>query len=398
MTASGDTEVGISPWLVGRAAAALFLVGGLVGVLTPLLPSDSVVVPIGVAVSGVAALITGAVIWFLPWQAWPASRSLWLVPVAFGYIALGNHFAGAEPFRYSIYFVLAFVWIGLAHPPRTSVYFAPLFVAAYVIPFYSSGNFSMTGLTSLLVVGPCCVVLGETVAWLSQRARNAQAAFHRELGERRFRSMAQNSFDVLLVLDVHGRISYASPALQRILGHEPAESIGRSMIEMIDPADQEWVTKMFCELRRQQDASMSLEFRIRAANGGWRIVQATGKNLLHDPAIAGMLIDLRDITEQKSLEEQLKHAALHDSLTGLANRALFSDRVEHAIARWRRTSTDLAVLFLDLDDFKTVNDSLGHAVGDALLVQVADRIRGYYDQATPPLEWAATSSPSCSRI
>jgi PAS domain S-box-containing protein len=375
MSTRQEIDIAIPQRLAGRTAAALFLVGGVVGVLTPFLPSDSHVAPYGVIIAGVAALISGLIIWRLPWDASPPSRSLLLVPIAFSYIALGNHFAGAEPFRYSIYFVVAFMWIGIAHPPRTSLAFAPLFAAAYLLPFYTSGNVSITGLSSIAVVGPCCVVLGETVAWLTQRARSAQAAFHRELGEHRFRSMAQNSFDVLLILDAHGRITYASPALHRILGYVPAESVGRNFLELLDPADHPRLVGVFRDLRAQPGALKSLEFRIRSGSGGWRIVQAMGKNLLDDPAVEGLLIDLRDITEQKTLEEQLKHQAFHDPLTGLANRALFSDRVEHAVARLQRSDGDLAVLCLDLDDFKTVNDSLGHAAGDLLLVQVAERIR-----------------------
>jgi diguanylate cyclase (GGDEF)-like protein len=99
------------------------------------------------------------------------------------------------------------------------------------------------------------------------------------------------------------------------------------------------------------------------------------KNLIDDPAVRGIVVNYRDITDSRSLQDQLRHQAFHDALTGLPNRALFKDRLEHARSRARGRLPRLAVVFLDLDDFKAVNDTLGHGAGDELLIEVADRIR-----------------------
>ena len=117
-----------------------------------------------------------------------------------------------------------------------------------------------------------------------------------------------------------------------------------------------------------------MEFRARHADGSWRTLEAIAKNLLDDPAVGGVVVNYRDITERKALEEQLRHQAFHDVLTGLANRSLFRDRLGHALARAARGALPTAVLYLDLDDFKAINDRLGHAEGDRLLVAVGERL------------------------
>jgi len=113
-------------------------------------------------------------------------------------------------------------------------------------------------------------------------------------------------------------------------------------------------------------------------NGGFIDVEAVCLDLADDPSVRGTVVTVRDVGERKTLEERLRHQAFHDPLTGLPNRALFEDRVRHAVARVRRHGHGLAVLFVDLDDFKTVNDSLGHGAGDELLRKVAGRL----DQCT----------------
>jgi len=96
-------------------------------------------------------------------------------------------------------------------------------------------------------------------------------------------------------------------------------------------------------------------------------------DLLHDEHVHGIVLNSRDVSERKAFEQQLAHQAFHDPVTKLANRALFSDRVEHALMRSTRGIPEIAVMFIDLDDFKTVNDSLGHTAGDELLASVAER-------------------------
>ena len=194
--------------------------------------------------------------------------------------------------------------------------------------------------------------------------------------EARFRSLVQNSSDVVTVIGAGGEITYESDAMRRVLGHEPATRVGRRFMLDVHPDDRELVETMLSGLLAVEGAAQTAEMRVRHVDGSWRWVESVGQNLVHEPAIGGVVLNFRDVTDRKRLEDQLQHEAFHDPLTGLANRALFGDRVSHALALMARHPTDrAAVLFIDLDDFKVVNDSLGHAAGDELLTAVSERIR-----------------------
>jgi diguanylate cyclase (GGDEF)-like protein/PAS domain S-box-containing protein len=194
--------------------------------------------------------------------------------------------------------------------------------------------------------------------------------------ERRFRSLVQNSSDVILVLDVDGTVKYLSPSAKSVLGGDAdeIEAVGANPVHLVVEEDRPRLRAAGRELLAKSGGTHSIEFRVRPKDGRDRDVEAIVTNLLHDPAVAGFVVNARDITERKELERQLTHRAFHDPLTELANRALFVDRLEHALRRRRRAPDTLALLFLDLDDFKNVNDSLGHETGDRLLAAVSQRL------------------------
>ncbi len=194
------------------------------------------------------------------------------------------------------------------------------------------------------------------------------------LVEARFRSLVQNASDVILVVDDAGTVRFASPSLGRVLGHDHEAVVGHPVGDFVHPDDVERATDAVVRASLQTGTSEAQLLRVRDAADAWRHVEVVSTNLMHDPTVGGVVVTARDVTERARLEAELLHQAFHDPLTGLANRALLRDRVSHTLARGARRSGNVAVLVLDLDDFKRVNDSLGHAAGDRLLTAISARL------------------------
>jgi diguanylate cyclase (GGDEF)-like protein/PAS domain S-box-containing protein len=334
---------------------------------------------------------------------------------------------------------------------------------------------------------------------LAERER-AEASLRES--EARFRALVQQGSDMITVVDRAGIIRYESPAIERILGYPHGARLGQRVFDFTHPADYAAAVASFTQLLEQPGANATLELRAQHADGSWRYLDVIGANLLHEPSVRGIVINMRDITERrqaadelrhsearhravvdsafdaivttdtagkictfnrgaerifgraatevigqpitvlmpehlrpihsaglqrylhtgearqlglvremtglradgsefpveiviseiaaggdrrftatirdlterKAFEQQLTYQALHDPLSGLPNRVLFINRLEHALARQEQGKGELALIFFDLDRFKVINDSLSHATGDALLVAVAERL------------------------
>jgi len=150
--------------------------------------------------------------------------------------------------------------------------------------------------------------------------------------------------------------------------------VSASFFALVHADDAERVREFHLERLANPLVSSPILFRCRDKQGDWHYLEASFNNLLREPSVLGIVVNARDVTERELFRERLTHQAFHDPLTGLPNRGLFMDRLEHALAGTGRGRPPVAVMFLDLDRFKVVNDSLGHAVGDALLSGVGKRL------------------------
>jgi len=210
--------------------------------------------------------------------------------------------------------------------------------------------------------------------WLTSRDNvRLQTAQAERRSELRFRTLVQSSSDLIVVVDAQGSLRYLAPSAERIIGRSLAAAVDRQLADLVHPEDRLRLRLFLTQAALSSGVSGSVELRMASATG-WITMEAVATNLLAEPEIAGVVLSLRDIRERKALEDELMQRALHDPLTGLANRALFRDRLHRARQRGQRDGSRFAVLVADLDDFKAINDGLGHPAGDQVLVEMAHRL------------------------
>jgi diguanylate cyclase (GGDEF)-like protein/PAS domain S-box-containing protein len=215
-------------------------------------------------------------------------------------------------------------------------------------------------------------VLAAQAALAIERLVLARAVSERD-NEAYFRTLVHNSHDVVLIVDDGGRVRYASPSARSVLGPAPVQ--GLPVADLVDPQDREDTASPLVAVARGETPPEGAPVcRVLRRDGDRIEVQVAHRDLRDDPTVRGIVLTLRDVTEQRRLERELTHRASHDALTGLPNRVLFRERVDTAIGALPGRRAVVGVLLLDLDDFKLVNDTLGHTAGDELLIAIAGRL------------------------
>lgn len=253
-------------------------------------------------------------------------------------------------------------------PDCTLVYLTPL------IAHQTIGGIIVTGVDNALnehtIDGLQAIAIQS--GRLLETAQTAEGLRQREAG---IRALVQSSSDILMVVDKNITIVDLAPSAGVSLGYPAEELLGLPLTQVLHPHDVRGVLEDLLQVFRGGRQSRSMQWRLRRSDGSMFHAEVVINNLLDDPEVAGMVLSARDISERKALEAGMLHKVLHDELTGLPNRTAFMRLLENAVERCRSGSHSMAVLFLDLDRFKVVNDSLGHEAGDKLLVQVARRLQ-----------------------
>ena len=222
-------------------------------------------------------------------------------------------------------------------------------------------------------------ILAYQVALAVERISLRDEVIRRE-SEAYFRTLVHDTSDVILMVGDDGKVSYATPSAASIFGDVTVE--GAYLWDLVADGEHDDLVRTLLNLRAGAGlGSRYVDRQITRRDGVTVQVQLRCSDLRNDPTVAGLVLTLRDVTEQRKLESELKHQAFHDALTGLPNRLLFQDRISQQVAAARRDGMTAGVLFVDVDDFKVVNDTMGHSVGDELLVATAERLSGLIREA-----------------
>ena len=191
----------------------------------------------------------------------------------------------------------------------------------------------------------------------------------------RFGHLFERTNDLISVIGVDGIVRYATPSHERVLGLSLAEHPGADIFEFLHPDDAALCRQHVFSLLNGAESAGPFVVRIEGGDGAFRTLECVAVNLLDEPSVGGVLFTSRDATEREELMAQLEHRAAHDLLTELPNRMLYERHLHEALARSERSGGRIGLCFVDLDDFKGVNDTLGHQAGDEVLVEVARRLR-----------------------
>ena len=231
---------------------------------------------------------------------------------------------------------------------------------------------------AVLGIAVVCALFGRQLLGLRENHR-LQRNLERRVVERTadltasealFRTMASTISDTVLIISDGGTVRHTSPGPARVGDFDLSSLGGMDLLKYVHPDDVALASSLMDITTSEPGTSATVRVRIVTPDGSVAVAAVTATNLMHEPAIGGFMLALRDVTEETDLTERLRHRAEHDELTGLSNRAVLVDRLSQRIG----AETDVTVVLLDLDEFKGVNDSLGHAVGDRLLVAVAARL------------------------
>ena len=229
--------------------------------------------------------------------------------------------------------------------------------------------YDLVTVVMLVVIRQFMMFLDNTT--LNDRLQEQTAALQRR--EEHLRSLVEHSSDAATLADGYGVIRFQSASVQRLFAFAPGELVGTRLVDLAHTTDRPALLNCLSDALKASAHPTSVACRLRHKLGTWTYCEVTVTNLLYLPSVEGLVVNIRDISDRKELEEKVSHQADHDPLTNLANRSAFRHALEQAIEHLE-PGRSISVLIVDVDDFKSVNETLGSEVGDQLLTAVADRL------------------------